>query len=73
MKNFIDTIGCLGIVIIVLMGFGLLDSQQEAQDAADYKQDTIKQAKSMQDKHRQEMRALAIEAEYMTGFKVVQK
>lgn len=73
MKNFADTIGVLSLVMIGLMGFGLLDSQQEAQDAADYKQDTIKQAKAMQTKHRQEMRALAIEAEYMTGFKVVQK
>jgi len=49
------------------------DEQQEQADAEAYKQEAIKQAQAEKKQLQRELRALSIEAEYMTGVRMVSK
>jgi len=65
----------LGIAaaVLILSIFALLDEQQEQADAEAYKQEAIKQAKAEKKQRQRELKALAIESEYMTGVRMVSK
>lgn len=49
------------------------DERQEQADAEAYKQEAIKQAQVEKKQMQHELRALSIEAEYMTGVRMVSK
>lgn len=65
----------LGIAaaVLILSIFAMLDEQQEQADAEAYKQEAIKQAQEEKKQLQRELRALSIEAEYMTGVRMVSK
>ena len=65
----------LGIAaaVLILSIFAMLDEQQEQADAEAYKQEAIKQAQVEKKQMQHELRALSIEAEYMTGVRMVSK
>lgn len=65
----------LGIAaaVLILSIFAMLDEQQEQADAEAYKQEAIKQAQAEKKQRQRELKALSIEAEYMTGVRMVSK
>lgn len=63
----------LVVVILLLSICSLMNERQEQADAEAYKRETIKQAQVEHKQRQHELRALAIESEYMTGVRMVSK